>query len=146
VRSAGLVDQPPASLAATEESTHSNLPDIRRWTWALLVIYLIILITLMIVRQTMPTPDILLVFAAIVALMLRRVRAFLRDWIPLILIFLAWEASRGLTNYTGLHVHSDSIIWIERMLLFGTTAPEFLQSALRIPGYVTGLDKAMTAV
>jgi membrane-associated phospholipid phosphatase len=116
------------------------------WVWVLMGGYLVFVLVLMVARQTMPTPDVMLVLAAILALFVGRGRSFLREWIPLVLIFLAWEASRGLSNLTGFAVHSDSVVWVERLLLFGTTAPEALQSALRSTGEISTLDVAMTIV
>ena len=52
-------------------------------------------------------------FASIVAVMLGRGRAFLRDWVPFVVIFLAWEAMRGIADDFGAAVNSDSVIAAE---------------------------------
>jgi membrane-associated phospholipid phosphatase len=113
-----------------------------RVTTAILAAYLTVVVVLMAVRHVVPTPDVLLAFAAIVALLVGRLRSFLADWVPLLLIFLAWEATRGLARISGIAVHSDSIIGIERLLLGGTTAPEAIQGTMRTPE----IDVLMTAV
>lgn len=72
--------------------------------------------------------------------------AFIRDWGPFLLIFLAWEAMRGIANQFGQAVQSDSVIAFERALMFGTVPTVELQAALRTAGQISGLDVVMSII
>jgi membrane-associated phospholipid phosphatase len=112
----------------------------------MLVGYLLLVLIIMVVRQVAPTPDIFVIFASIVAVMLGRGRAFLRDWIPFVVIFLAWEAMRGVADDFGAAVHSDSVIAAERLISFGIVPSEELQRLFHVSGSVNALDLSMTLV
>jgi membrane-associated phospholipid phosphatase len=142
--------QPDAVLrtAATEESREHRIGSrgLNRAMTVILVGYLLIVVLIMVVRQVTPTPDIFLIFASIVAIMFGRGRAFLRDWIPFVVIFLAWEAMRGIADDFGAEVHSDGIIAIERFISFGRVPSEELQRLFHHVGSVNVLDVSMSVV
>jgi len=115
-------------------------------TTMILLVYLGIIVILMVVRQIKPTPDLFVIFASAVAVMLGRGRAFVRDWIPFLVIIMAWEAMRGLADDFGAEVQSDSIIGIERAFSFGVVPSESLQQVLYTPGSPTVLDLGMSLV
>ena len=130
------------------DSLLAVLPDRARLYRAmerLLIVYLIAIVAVMWIRGNRVTPDLFFVFAGIAALLLGRGKAFIRDWFPLVAIFLAWQASRGIAWQAGFTVQSDSLIAIERALAFGIVPTEFLQATLR-GGGISGLDVALTLV
>lgn len=112
----------------------------------ILVVYLALVVTIMVVRQVTPTPDIFIIFASIVAVMLGRGRAFVRDWLPFVVIFLAWEAMRGIADDFGAEVQSDAVIAVERFLGFGRVPSEELQRLFHVPGQVNALDLSMSLI
>jgi membrane-associated phospholipid phosphatase len=112
----------------------------------MLVGYLVLVVGIMVVRQVAPTPDIFVIFASIVAVMLGRGRAFLRDWVPFVVIFLAWEAMRGIADDFGAAVNSDSVIAAERFVSFGIVPSVELQRMFHVVGQVNVLDFAMSLV
>ena len=112
----------------------------------MLVGYLVLVVVIMVVRQVTPTPDIFVIFASIVAVMLGRGRAFLRDWVPFVAIFLAWEAMRGIADDFGAAVHSDSVIALERFVSFGIVPTVELQRLFHTVGSVNVLDLSMSLV
>lgn len=112
----------------------------------LLIVYLVAIIAVMVVRGNRVTPDLFFVFAGVAALLIGRGRAFVRDWFPLVAIFLAWQASRGIAWQAGFPVHSDDLIAAERFLHFGIVPSEWLQATLRPMQGVSALDVAMTIV
>ena len=132
-----------STTAQQPASEHGR--SVRRLTLGILVVYLGIIVVLMIVRQVKPTPDLFVLFASAVAVMLGRGRAFVRDWIPFLVIVIAWEAMRGIADDFGSAVHSDSIIAIERGL-FGMIPSVELQQALYTPGSPSPLDLALSLV
>lgn len=105
-------------------------------------IYMVVLLYLMIVAGLWPTLDLVVVGIAVLALLLGRGRLFIRDWIPFVLIFLAWEAMRGLADNFGASVHSDGVIALERAISFGIVPTVELQRLLYVPGQVSLLDVA----
>ncbi len=146
--------QPDAAVGVAMPSTPSEAPAERQIgsrglngvMTGILVGYLLVVLAIMVVRQVTPTPDIFLIFASIVAVMLGRGRAFLRDWVPFVVIFLAWEAMRGIADDFGAEVHSDGIIGLERLISFGTVPSVELQRLFHVPGAPSALDLGMSLV
>ena len=112
----------------------------------LLVAYLGLVAAITIIGHVKLTPDLFLVFASVVAVMFGLSRAFIRDWVPFIVIFLAWEAMRGVANRAGAPVHSDDIIAIERFISFGVIPSEELQRLFPRDGQVSFIDWFTTVV
>jgi hypothetical protein len=108
--------------------------------------YLVLIISIMLVAQISMTPDLFVLWTLVVAVMLGRGGAFLRDWIPLVAIFVGWESARGLSQHLASRVESDSIIAIERALAFGIVPTEELQRLWHDPARLTLLDLSMSAV
>jgi membrane-associated phospholipid phosphatase len=133
---------------AADEESHGTISSrgLNRVMTVFLIGYLLIVVAIMVIRQVTPTPDIFLIFASIVAVMLGRGRAFLRDWIPFVVIFLAWEAMRGVADDFGAEVISDGVIAAERLISFGVIPTEELQRALHHAGTVNVLDVSMSLV
>jgi membrane-associated phospholipid phosphatase len=106
----------------------------------LLTAYFVGLGLVMILAGIRPTPDVLLVALLGVVLLLGRSRLFFRDWLPFLLILLAWDAMRGIADDLGTRVLSDEIIAMERALFGGIIPTVELQEALFVPGRPTPLD------
>lgn len=147
-----MATQPDAALgvsarAATEAPVERiGSRGLNRVMTGILIGYLLLVVVIMVVRQVTPTPDIFLIFASVVAVMLGRGRAFLRDWVPFVVIFLAWEAMRGVADDFGAEVHSDAVIALERLVSLGTVPSETLQRAFHVPGSPSALDLSMSLV
>ena len=106
--------------------------------------YVALVLVLMVARGAYMSPDLFIIFALVIAVVLGRTRLFLRDWLPFAAIFLAWESMRGLADELGTAVHSDDVIAIERFLFFGRVPSEELQAAFHVAGSVSPLDMATT--
>ncbi|MEA2538305.1 MAG: hypothetical protein QOF11_2539 [Chloroflexota bacterium] len=91
--------------------------------------YIVILSALMLVRGVSITPDVLLVALGLAAVLLGRGRLFLRDWIPFIGLFFAYELMRGYADNIGLAVHVTDILALERTLFGGHLPTQVLQDA-----------------
>ena len=89
--------------------------------------YIVLLSTLMIVKGISIPPDVLLVGLALAAVVIGRGRLFLRDWIPFIGLFLAYELMRGYADDAGAAIHVADFIAIDRFLFFGHLPTEVLQ-------------------
>lgn len=114
-----------------------------RW---LLVSYLALIVLIMVVAKISMTPDLFVLWGLVVAVILGRGLAFLRDWLPLVAIFVAWESARGLSQHLATRVQSDSVIWAERLVFFGIVPTEELQRLFHDPARLTPLDLVMSAV
>lgn len=137
-------------LKRASDSPSADLSDTRgallRFTNVLLGVYLALVLGLMLVLRVNPSIDLFAVLVGMAALLIGRGKAFIRDWGPFVLIFLAWEAMRGVANTFGQTVQSDSIIAIERALFLGIVPPVELQAALHRAGSVSGLDIGLSLV
>lgn len=127
----------------TAESQPPHEQDRRHLSRAMLVLltgYVALILVLMVARGAYMSPDLFVVLALVIAVVLGRTRLFLRDWLPFAAIFLAWESMRGLADEMGATVHSDDIIAIERFFFGGRVPSEVLQAAFHRDGVVSPLD------
>ncbi len=90
--------------------------------------------------------DVLLLLAGIGVLLLARGIPFVRDWGPLLIVLLGWEAQRGITTDVGQLVPPDLIAGVERTLAGGVIPAVAVQHALRLPGVITPLDIGLSLV
>jgi len=137
----------PAAHDPLTDHLHDEHLARRRLSRAMLVLlvgYVVLILILMVVRGAYMSPDLFIVLALVVAVVLGRTRLFLRDWLPFAAIFLAWESMRGLADDLGTTVHSDDIIAIERFFFLGRIPSEDLQAALHVAGRISVLDLATT--
>jgi hypothetical protein len=73
----------------------------------------------MIARGISVTPDVIVVGFGLAALILGRGKLFLRDWIPFVALFFAYELMRGYADKFGLPIHVTDVISIERIIGLG---------------------------
>ncbi|MCC6619456.1 MAG: phosphatase PAP2 family protein [Chloroflexi bacterium] len=111
----------------------------------LLLVYLAAIALIMVLGGYRMTPDVFFVFAGIAALLMGRGFAFVRDWFPLVAIFLAWQTMRGIAWQAGFTVQSDALIAVERAIHLGAVPTVVLQDALRGPG-ISPLDVFLATV
>ncbi len=90
--------------------------------------YAILLSILMIWRGIAVTPDVVVVAFALAALVLGRGKLFLRDWIPFVALFFAYELMRGYADKFGLPIHVNEVISIDRLIGLGQLPTTILQS------------------
>jgi membrane-associated phospholipid phosphatase len=88
------------------------------------------------------SPERLLILMLIAALILGRARLFLADWIPFLVLFLAYEYLRGLGGKVGLPVHD--VTPLERAISFGQVPSLVLQHTFYRVGQVNWYDIAAT--
>lgn len=131
---------------AIDQDDASQGRSLNRFTTILLVAYLTFIVGFMVLRHAAVTADLFVVFVSVIAVMLGRGKAFVRDWAPFLLIFLAWEAMRGIANQFGAQVQSDSVIAVERFISFGVIPPEELQRLFHTPGAVGPLEVAAASI
>lgn len=92
------------------------------------VIYVLIVSGVMIWRQVSVSPDYLILIFVPVAAVAGRFLGFLRDWVPFVLVFLGWEAIRGLAPALGIAPHVGDVAGAEMTLFGGAEPTAWLQS------------------
>jgi len=120
---------------ATNPEEHLRARN-ERWLVAAIAGYAVLVVVLMLVGGLSITPDVLVVALALVAVVLGRTRLFLRDWIPFVAIFLAYELMRGIADDAGFPVHLDDVLGAERFISFGHLPTQLLQDWLAPDGAV----------
>lgn len=99
--------------------------------------YIALLSGLMIARGVSLTPDVLLIGLGLAAILLGRGKLFLRDWIPFIGLFFAYELMRGYADNFGAAIHMEDVLALERWLFLGNVPTQVLQAWLHP---ATGVD------
>ncbi|MHB8571375.1 MAG: phosphatase PAP2 family protein [Candidatus Dormibacteria bacterium] len=105
-----------------------------------LACYLVIVLGLMIWRGVSITPERTLLILFLAALVVGRGVAFLRDWVPFLVVFLGWELMRGFAGHSSLPVHYGDVIAVERTLFAGTVPTVWLQQHFYNPSSVAVWD------
>jgi PAP2 superfamily len=105
--------------------------------------YAVILSILMISRGISVTPDVVVVAFGLAAILLGRGRLFLRDWIPFVALFFAYELMRGYADKFGLPIHVSDVISIERIIGLGGLPTVWLQGLFH-SGPATSPDNLAT--
>lgn len=96
------------------------------------IIYLVALCIFCVVYNIFPGPDFLVLCFFIYAAFTKRAQRFIKDWIPFLALFFAYEAMRGIAhNITGI-VHVTELISAE-LQIFGTIPTLVLQQFYRSP-------------
>ena len=116
------------AAAATPEVPHKHLG--RRNDRLLLVAvasYAVLLSFLMIARGISVTPELIVVAFLLAALLLGRGKLFLRDWIPFLALFFAYELMRGYADKFGLPIHVTDVVTIEKIIGLGQLPTVWLQ-------------------
>ena len=92
--------------------------------------YAVLLSILMIARGISVTPELIVVAFGLAALLLGRGKLFVRDWIPFLALFFAYELMRGYADKFGLPIHVTDVVSIERIIGLGGLPTTFLQQLL----------------
>ena len=132
--------------AAAEEGAapHAHLGRRNdRLLLAAVAAYAVILSILMIAKGISVTPDVVVVAFGLAALLLGRGKLFLRDWIPFIALFFAYELMRGYADKFGQAIHVTDVISMERIIGLGGLPTTWLQGLLHV-GPATSPDNLAT--
>jgi len=119
-----------STLAAARSRVDQVLP-------VSMAVYGLVLVALAVVRGIELTPALLAIATALLAVLAFRRHLPLRDWIPFVVIALAYELIRGYQATLYAMVHVAGVIDVDRSLLGGNLATAILQAAFH-PAH--GLD------
>jgi hypothetical protein len=123
------VDGTSAEVGAQLPHTHPGRRN-DRLLLAAVASYAVLLSILMIARGISVTPELIVVAFGLAALLLGRGKLFLRDWIPFLALFFAYELMRGYADKFGLPIHVTDVISIERIMGLGGLPTTYLQELL----------------
>ncbi len=129
-RSLPPASQSPADAAAAEAPHHHLTRRNDRLLLGAVAAYAVLLSCLMIARGISVTPDLVVVAFGLAALLIGRGKLFLRDWIPFLALFFAYELMRGYADKFGLPVHVADVVSAERLVSFGQIPTSVLQQLL----------------
>lgn len=92
-------------------------------------------------HRTFLSPDQFFILVLLVSVLIGRVRSFLWDWLPLVVLLFGYEYVRGLVPLVNSHVHYQAMIDFDRSV-FGTVPTLALQSRFYHPGDPAWYDYA----
>ncbi len=95
-----------------------------------ILVYSALVAALMIAAGVSITPDFLAIAFGLAAVLLGRGRVFLRDWLPFIVLLLAYELMRGIADDVGFPLHAADLATAERIMAMGVLPTQVLQDAL----------------
>jgi len=95
-------------------------------------VYVAILLFFCFLYKVWPTPELIAICFLIYAAYNKWTRRFVKDWIPLLLIFLSYEAMNAVVGHLSLAVHVRQPINLE-LQLFGSIPTLVLQQYFRSP-------------
>jgi hypothetical protein len=119
-------DHPAEAEGEKVQTTHLGRRN-DRLLLAAIASYAVILSILMIARGISVTPELVVVGFGLAALILGRGKLFLRDWIPFLALFFAYELMRGYADKFGLPIHVADVVSIERIIGLGGLPTTYLQ-------------------
>jgi len=115
------------SLAATTALRRRN----DRLLVAAVLAYSALVVVLLVAAGVAITPDALAVAFGLVAVLAGRGRLFLRDWLPFVVLLLAYELMRGFADDMGMPLHAGDLAAADRIIGLGALPTQVLQAALR---------------
>ncbi len=74
----------------------------------------------------------------------REILQLVRDWLPIVVVFAAYDLTRGAADSLGIGVHAQAMIDFDRFVFFGETPTEWLQAHLYEPEEVNWWNVAFT--
>jgi membrane-associated phospholipid phosphatase len=132
---------------SVDSSDASRAPTNRSYgmlAFVLFVGYMAIAIGLYVWRGAYFTPDRWVILLFVTAIALGQWKAFLRDWIPVVLLIFGYEFMRGIAyqyiNEQHKTVHVTELISADRFLFFGHLPTLWLQQKLYVEGTIHWYD------
>ena len=141
MRISGHVKQ--ARRTAIDRWSHSSPYD--RTIFVLIVAFIALTGAFFVWRRNIVPPDQFFLLALAVAILLRRARTFLWDWVPLVVLLLGYEYVRGLVPLLNDHVYFKPMIDFDRFV-FGSVPTLGLQARFYTPDAPQWYDYAAVSL
>jgi len=107
--------------------------------------YLILLLLTMIYYNIRITSDQIIYIGIFAAVLVRKTKKFLSDWLPFAVLIFAYDAMRGIADNLGTQVHFMELIYAEKLLFFGQLPTMWLQEHFYTYG-VTGVHDIIAII
>ena len=114
-----------ARRAAIERWNQSSAYD--KTIFSLVLAYVALTAVYLLWHRTFLAPDQFFVLVLVATILLRRAKAFLLDWLPLVVLLFGYEYVRGLVPLINDHVHFQQMIDFD-VFVFGKVPTVTLQS------------------
>ena len=126
-----LVKAPQENAAKVAEKLQIDYSS-RNWGRVFSGIYLAVLCTFCLIYKVFPGPEFLVLCFFIYAAYRKWARRLMKDWVPFIALFLAYETMYGIADNISGIVHVNELIIVESQIFGGipTHAPKSLQKLL----------------
>jgi membrane-associated phospholipid phosphatase len=108
--------------------------------------YTALVVVLMVAAGVAITPDVMAVAFGLAAVLAGRGRLFVRDWIPFIVLLLAYELMRGFADDVGMPLHAGDLARADRFIGLGSLPTQVLQDALHPASGVDAVALVATLV
>src|SRR5438128_3626669 len=122
------------------KGTHVGL-TVSRPRALLLVAYFVLVLSLLMYFRVALGPDVLIFVLLGAAVVVGRVRLFVRDWGAFLLVLILWQQTELIAKWANFPLHMRDLISIDRVIaapfLHGRLPQEWLQQHLYHPGYTT---------
>lgn len=118
----------------------------QRFNIIFFVIYLVVMTAIMIWQGIGITPDRYFIVLILATLFVGRTKQFISDWMPFILILLAYDGLRGFADLLNSRVNYWPQLLVDNFLGAGHSPTAFLQSHLYQPGILHWYDYMATMV
>ncbi|MFH1598211.1 MAG: phosphatase PAP2 family protein [Patescibacteria group bacterium] len=105
----------------------------------LLILYFAALVIITFTGFRSLSPDNIFILLFGLALLTKKARQYLKDWLPFVLLILGYEALRGVADNLNQYVHIQELIDLERTI-FGTIPTLRLQELLHVAGQIRWFD------
>ena len=116
----------------TARERWTKLSSYDKTIFAAVLAYVALTAAYLLWHRTFLSPDQFFVLVLLVSVLLGRVRAFLWDWLPLVVLLFGYEYVRGLVPVINSRVHFQTMIAFDRTV-FGTLPTIALQSRFYHP-------------
>jgi membrane-associated phospholipid phosphatase len=122
-------------------------PDqhIEKYVNALVLIYAVFLLFSLVMNGVFLLPEQMVFFGLVGAMYLGKGKKFIKDWVPFVLLILAYEAMRGFADKIGSNVHYLEMIRADEFM-FGVVPNIYLQHMFYVLGHVMWYDVLATAI
>jgi hypothetical protein len=132
-----------ARLTAVESWRDSSTYD--RTILVMSGCYLALTSAYLVWRGNFISPDQFFILVLLISILLRRAKAFLLDWLPLVVLLLGYEYVRGLVPLINEHVYVMPMIEADRFV-FGSVPTVALQARFYQPGSPEWYDWAAVSL
>ncbi|MBI4039939.1 phosphatase PAP2 family protein [Candidatus Daviesbacteria bacterium] len=127
------------------ESTHPYHQKHHRLIIISFALYLVVMTILLAWQGVGFSADRYAFVLLLIALLIKRTRQFVLDWIPFLFILISYDFLRQFAGLLGPRVHFYELLNLEKFIFGGAIPSQWLQARFYIPGTIYWYDLIATA-